>query len=124
MAESIVWSLTAGGTAGSSIQSSGKTSGEAIISVSVDLDAGSAERDLSLQVDDVDKVNFLAISSDLLDGKVTVKADGADATPLTGALLLPGAAVKLFAADLTTLTVHNTSADKSAKLSVLIGLTV
>lgn len=124
MSESIVWSLTAGGTAGSSIQSSGKTSGEAIISISVDLDAGSAQRDLSLQVDDVDKVNFLAISSDLLDGKVTVKADGATATPLTGALLLPGAAVRLFAGDLTTLTVHNTSADKSAKLSVLIGLTV
>jgi hypothetical protein len=75
-------------------------------------------------VDDVDKVNFLAISSDLLDGKVLVKADGATATPLTGPLLLPGAAVKLFAEDLTTLTVHNTSLNNSAKLSVLIGLTV
>ena len=38
-------------------------------------------------------------------------------------ILLFGKAVALFASDLTTLTVHNTSVDKAAKISVLIGLT-
>jgi len=124
MSESITWSLTAGGTAGSSIQASGVSAGDGIVSVSVDLDANGNARDLTLQVDNVDKVTFLAISSDLIDGKVTVKADGASATALTGPVLLFGAAVKLFAGDLTKLTVQNTSPTKPAKLSVLIGLKV
>ncbi|MEM8796311.1 MAG: hypothetical protein AAGE61_12150 [Pseudomonadota bacterium] len=124
MPESISWSLNAGGTSGNAIQAAGTTSGEAIVSVSVDLDAGSAERALTLQVDDVSKVTFLAISSTLLDGKVTVKADGANAIALTGPILLFGAGVQLFASDLTTLTVHNTSATDPAALSVLVGLTV
>jgi len=124
MSETISWSLTAGGTSGSSIQASGESKGDGIVSVSVSLDAGSAARELTLQVDDVDKVAFFAISSDLLDGKVTVKADGANATALTGPILLPGASVKLFAGDLTKLTVHNSSTEKAAKLTVLMGLTV
>ncbi|MEM9305175.1 MAG: hypothetical protein AAGE01_23900 [Pseudomonadota bacterium] len=124
MSESITWSLTAGGTSGSGIQASGQTQGDALVSVSIDLDAGSASRDLALQVEDVSKVGFLAIASDLQDGKVTVKADGANATALTGPILLFGNAVGLFAGDLTTLTVHNTSADKAASLTVLIGLNV
>jgi hypothetical protein len=124
MSETITWSLTAGGTSGSAIQTKGVSVGDAIISVSVDLDAGSAARDLALQVDTVDNVAFLAISSDLLDGSVTVKADGASATALNGPILLFGGAVKLFAGDLTTLTVHDTSAVKAAKVSVLIGLKV
>jgi hypothetical protein len=124
MSETISWSLVAGGTSGSSIQASAESKGDGIVSVAVDLDAGSAARELTLQVDDVDKVNLLAISCDLIDGKVTVKADGPNATALTGPILLFGASVKLFAADLTKLTVHNTSSDKKAKLQVLIGLTV
>ena len=124
MSESISWSLTAGGTSGSTIQTKGSSDGDGIVSVTVELDAGSAERDLTLQVDDVDKVGFLAISSDLQDGSVTVKADGANATALTGPILLFGAGVKLFAGDLGTLTVHNTSAVDAATLTVLIGLTV
>jgi len=124
MSENITWSLTAGGASGSNIQASGVSKGDGIVSVSVELDAGSAARALTLQVDDVDKVAFLAISCDLVDGKVTVQADGASATALTGPMLLFGAAVKLFAGDLTTLTVQNTSTDKAAKLTVLIGLAV
>ena len=124
MSESISWSLTAGGTSGSIIQTKGASAGDAIISVTVELDAGSAERDLALQVDNVDKVGFLAISSDLQDGSVTVKADGANATELSGPILLFGEGVKLFAGDLTTLTVHNTSAAEGATLTALIGLTV
>lgn len=124
MTETISWSLIAGGTSGSNINATGELEGDGIVSVSVDLDAGSAERALTLQVDDVDKVAFLVISSSLIDGKVTVKADGANATALTGPILLFGASVKLFAGDLTTLTVHNTSTDTVAKLSVLIGLLV
>lgn len=124
MPETISWSLTAGGTSGSTIQTKGTSSGDAIVSVTVTLDAGSAERGLTLQVDDVDKVRFLAISTDLYDSKVKVKADGAVATTLTGPILLFGAGVRLFASDLTTLTVHNTSAVDAATLTVLIGLTV
>jgi hypothetical protein len=121
MSETISWSLTAGGV-GSGINVTGATTGDAIVAASIDLDAGSAERALTLQVDNVDKITFLAISSDLLDGKVKVKATGSD-IELSGPILLFGKAVALFASDLTTLTVHNTSVDKAAKLSVLIGLT-
>lgn len=124
MSENITWSLTAGGTSGSSIQASGVSKGEGIISVSVELEAAGDPRPLTLQVDDVDKVNFLAISCDLVDGKVTVQADASSATALTGPILLFGASVKLFAGDLTTLTVQNTSTEKVANLKVLIGLTV
>lgn len=124
MSETISWSLTAGGASGSGVNAAGATTGDATVSVSVDLDPAGPERALTLQVDDVDKVSFLAISSSLLDGKVTVKATGAAATKLTGPILLFGEAVALFASDLTTLTVKNNSADKAAKLSVLIGLTV
>lgn len=124
MVETITWSLTAGGTSGSTITAKGAAKGDGIISVSVDLAESSDARNLALQVDNVDNVGFLAISSDLLDGSVTVKADGAEATALTGPVLLFGTAVKLFAGDLTTLTVHNTSAADAAKVTVLIGLTV
>lgn len=124
MSENISWSLTAGGTAGSRIQTSGVLEGEGIVSVSVELDAGSTARDLTLQVDDVARVALLAISCNLIDGTVTVQADGPSAIALTGPMLLFGAAVGLFAGDLTTLTVHNTSPDRAAKLTVLIGLSV
>ncbi len=123
MSETISWSLTAGGRSGSGINATGAIVGDAIVSASVDLAAGSDERAVTLQVDDVSKIAFLSITSSLLDGKVTVKATGG-ATELTGPILLFGKAVELFANDLTTLTVHNTSADKAAKLSVLIGLAV
>lgn len=124
MSQLISWSLTAGGGAGAGINTAGTTPAEATISVTVPLPAGSAARDLALQVDDVDKVSFLALSSDRLDGSVTVKATAADAAALTGPMLLFGSAVKLFASDLTTLTVHNTASDADATLTVLVGLSV
>jgi hypothetical protein len=93
MSETITWSLTAGGKSGSAIQTKGASTGDGIVSVSVDLDAGSAERDLALQVDKVDNVAFLAISSDLLDGSVTVKADGANASALSGPVRRGGQAL-------------------------------
>jgi hypothetical protein len=124
MPESIAWSLTISGTAGSAIQSAGQTTGDGIVSVSVDLEAGSDERALDLQVDDIDRVSFLAVSSSLTDGKVTVKADGPAEIALTGPMLLIGPAAKLFAGDLSTLTVHNTSAADPATVKVLIGLTL
>lgn len=121
MSETISWSLTAGGV-GSGINVTSATTGDAVVSASVDLEPTSGERALTLQVDDIDKVGCLAISSDLLDGTVTVKATGT-AIELTGPILLFGKAVALFASDLTTITVENKSADKPAKISVIIGLT-
>lgn len=124
MAETIAWSLTAGGTSGSAVQARGASVGDGIVSVSVELEAASSARDLLLQVDQVEKVAFLAISATLFDGSVTVKADGANATALSGPILLFGDAVKLFAGDLTTLTVENASVVSAARITVLIGLTV
>lgn len=124
MPETISWSLTAGGPSGTGINAAGATIGDATVSVSIALEAQSGERALTLQVDDVDKATFMAISSDLTTGDVTVKATGGDATKVTGPMLMFGDAVKLFASDLTTLTVENTSADKPANLNVLIGLKV
>ncbi|MFN9630906.1 MAG: hypothetical protein ACK59A_11865 [Cyanobacteriota bacterium] len=124
MPESITWSLAASGTPGPTIQATGKTPGDGFISISLEVEKSSGPTDHNLQVDNVDKVNFLLISSDLLDGKISVKADRTDATPLTGPLLLVGAAVKLFANNLTTLTVTNSSTEKKATLFVLIGLTL
>ena len=120
MSETISWSLSAG----ASISATGSTPGDATISLSKELDAASGETALTLQVDDVDKVTFLSITADLLDGSVTAKGTGDDAIALTGPMLLFGEAAKLFADDLTTLAVENKSADKKAKLSVLIGLSV
>lgn len=124
MSETISWSVTAGGPSGTGINAAGATTGDATVSVSIALDPASGERALALQVDDVDKVTFLAVSSDLTDGDVTVRATAVDATAITGPMLMFGDAVKLFASDLTTLTVENESVDTAANLSVLIGLKV
>lgn len=125
MSEVISWSVAAGSASSSGVNSAGSTEGDATISVSLTLDADAASaRDLSLQVDDVSKVTFLAITSSLNDGSVEVKGTGANAIPLTGPILLFGAAVPLFSTDLTTLSVQNKSPDKEADLSILIGLTL
>ena len=80
-----------------------------------------AQAELALQLDSVDKIVFLAISSSINDGSVEVQATGADATALTGPMILYGGAVKLFATDLSTLKVQNKHAAEKATLSVLIG---
>jgi hypothetical protein len=124
MTEAITWSVAAGSASSSAINSAGSTQGDATVSVSLKLDAAAAApRVLALQVDDVTKVTFLAISSSLYDGTVEVKGTGA-ALKLTGPILLFGAAVALFANDLSALTVQNKSPTKSADFSVLIGMTL
>lgn len=123
MSESISWSFNAGATTGAGLNSSGSLEAEAAISAVVTLGAAMGEAaDLALQLDTVDKIVFLAISSSISDGSVEVQADGEEATPLTGPLILYGSAVKLFANDLTTLKTQNKHATKEATLSVLIGL--
>ena len=122
MAEEISWSFTAGSTSGAGLSSSGALEAEAATSAAVKLDANmGAQADLALQLDTVDKIAFLAISSSIYDGSVEVQATGASATALTGPLILFGGAVKLFATDLSTLKVQNKHATEEAKLSVLIG---
>lgn len=123
MSEKISWSLTAGSSSAPGISATGAAASDATFSTSVKLSKKSNARVLALQVNDMDKVVVLAISCDLLDGKVTVKATG-EATPLTGPLLLFGEAAKLFAKDLKTLTVQNRSDAQVANLSVLIGLSL
>jgi hypothetical protein len=124
MTEPVSWSLTAGGASGAGVNAAGQTAGDATVSASLTLEAQTDPRDLALQIDDVAKVTFLAISSTLTDGSVGVRAGPGDFTALTGPILLFGGAVGLFAADLSTLTVQNTSATDTADLTVLIGLTL
>ncbi len=123
MPQAIAWSFSAGGPSGAGASASGSTEGDGIISVSKTFDGGGSETDLALQVDRVANVTMLAISSDVLDGTVTVKGSGAK-KKLTGPIVLFGEAVTLFASDLSTIKVHNTSQDKPATVQVLIGMTV
>lgn len=77
-----------------------------------------------LQVKDVGKVGFLAISSDLPDRTVSVKADASTAAKRTGPVFLFGEMVKLFAGDLSELTAETSAKGKVANLTVQIGATV
>lgn len=122
MVETLTWSFTAGSSSGAGLSSNGFREVEASTSASVSLDANMATAtDLELQLDDVDKIAFLAVAASLSDGSVEIQADGASPTALTGPLILYGDAVKLFAGDLTTLKVQNKHATEAADLSVLIG---
>ncbi|MFZ7090738.1 hypothetical protein [Primorskyibacter sp. 2E233] len=123
MPESIAWSLSAGGSSGSGISAAGTLLVDASMSVSRSFDAAGAETDVELMIDKVDNVSFLAISSDLNDGKVTVQGTG-DKRALTGPIVLFGEAVKLFATDLSVVKVQNTSPDKAAHLTILVGLNI
>ena len=119
MSESISWSLTAGG----SINAAGTLGCEATVTVSLILDAAQQNaRDLVLQIDDVSKVQFLSISSSLSDATIKVTPKDGTEMALTGPVLLFGDAVKLFADDLGTLSVQNTSPDKNCEFTVLVGM--
>lgn len=121
--QTLAWSFSAGATGGA-LNLSGQTDVDAVISAEVALDAAMASQTpLTLQIEDVDKVLFLAISSSLQDGSVEI-AVAADAIPMTGPLILFGKAVALFASDLTTLNVQNKSVDSAASLKILIGIAV
>ncbi|MFW5641212.1 MAG: hypothetical protein ACOCY0_00445 [Roseicyclus sp.] len=125
MSEAISWSVTANGASGGSASAVGSTEGDATVSATVRLEpAMSAVRDLAFQVETGSAVTFLAITSSLNDGSVQVTPAGGSAIAMSGPILLVGAAVSLFAGDLGTIGVQNTSADRPATFSVLIGLTL
>jgi len=122
VAETISWSFTAGASSGAGLSSNGTLEAEAVTAAVVSLEANMSDAaDLAMQLEDVDRIAFLAVSASLTDGSVEIQADGANPTPLTGPLLLYGAAVRLFAGDLSTLKVQNKHATDAAELSVLIG---
>ncbi|UVO55706.1 hypothetical protein [Sphingomonas sp. SUN039] len=123
MPQTLTWSFSAGSPSGA-LNTSGSTEVDALVSASVTLDAAMANtKDLALQIDDVAKVRFLSISSSDSGGKVEVKGSGA-AIALTGPLVLYGAAVPLFATDLSTIKVQNKHATNPATLTILAGLTL
>jgi hypothetical protein len=122
MADTITWSVNAAASSGAGGKASGKTSVDAVVAANATLEpAMAAAQDLALQIDDTDKVLFFSVTSTLNDGKVKIKAD-ADEIEVTGPLVLHGDAVGLFAGDLGTLSVQNTSTDTAADLSIMIGL--
>jgi len=121
MTQKLTWSFSAGSASGA-LNTTGSTEVEAVFNATVDLDANMANAStLALQIDDVAKVKLLAISSSLNDGKVEVKGSGS-AIALTGPMVLYGAAVALFATDLSTIKVQNKSASVPASLTILVGL--
>jgi hypothetical protein len=123
MQQSLSWSFNAGTTGGHGVNAGGALAVDAVFSASIVLDANMAQmKDVALQIDDVDKLNLLVISSSLNDGKVELKADGSAVTMITGPLVLFGNAAKLFAGDLEKISLQNKSADKTADISILIGL--
>lgn len=125
MQQSLSWSFNAGATGGHGINAGGSLTVDAVFSASIVLDANMAQmKDVALQIDDVDKLNLIVISSSLNDGKVEVKADTNTVTKITGPVVLFGNAAKLFAGDLEKISLQNKSADKTADISILIGLTL
>ena len=50
-----------------------------------------------------------------------MKADSATRTKLTGPLILYGEAIKLFAGDLQTISLKNSSATTAADITILMG---
>ena len=122
MSDTISWSFTVGAASGAGLDMAGALATEAATSATIDLEpAMGAQSSLALQLADVSKLNFLAISCTVLDGAVEVQADGAAVTKLTGPLILFGDGIKLFAGSLATLKVQNKHATEAATLSVLIG---
>jgi hypothetical protein len=87
----------------------------------VQLAKNSGDRDLALQIGDVDKLAFFILTSSLTDGSVEVKADTATRTKLTGPIILFGAAIKLFAGSLDTITLKNSSTADAADIRILMG---
>lgn len=123
MQQSLSWSFNAGTAGGHGVNVGGSLSVDAVFSASIVLDKNmAATKDVALQIDDVDKLNLIVIASSLNDGKVEVKTDLAAITKITGPVVLFGNAAKLFAGDLEKISLQNKSADKTADISILIGL--
>lgn len=111
-----------GGAGGAALNASGALGAEAVMTARRRLEPAMGEAEtLTLQIDDVGKLVFLAIDASLRDGSVQVGAEAASMTALSGPLLLFGAGVSLFADDLSTLSVRNTHATEAATLTILIG---
>ncbi|MEP9359597.1 hypothetical protein [Sphingomonas sp. KR3-1] len=123
MPQNYSWSYSGGSPAGAGVNVGGSVDVDAIVTAGVQLAKGMAvDRDLALQIDDVDKLAFFVLASSLYDGSVEVKADTATRTKLTGPLILHGAAVKLFAGDLDKISLKNTNATDVADIQILMGL--
>lgn len=119
MPDSISWSFNAAGSSGGTSKASGKVTADAILTAHRTVAKGATEA-LELQLDGTAKVVFLAITSSINDGKVTIKGTGANDIAMQGPLILYGPAIGLFATNLTTVTVKNTAAS-AAELSILAG---
>jgi len=122
MPQKFSWSFNGGSPAGAGVNNGGSLEVDAITSAGVTLaKAMGADRDLALQIDDVDKLAFFIMTSSLNDGSVDVKTDGAARTKLSGPLILYGEAIKLFAGDLQTISLKNSSATDAADITILMG---
>jgi hypothetical protein len=122
MSQKFSWSFSGGSPAGAGVNNGGSLEVDAITSAGVTLaKAMGADRDLALQIDDVDKLAFFIMTSSLNDGSVDVKADSATRTKLSGPLILYGEAIKLFAGDLQTISLKNSSATAAADITILMG---
>jgi hypothetical protein len=122
MPQKFSWSFSGGSPSGAGVNNGGSLEIDAITSAGVTLVKNMpADRDLALQIDDVEKLAFFVMTSSLNDGSVDVKADSATRTKLTGPLILYGEAIKLFAGDLQTISLKNSSATDAADITILMG---
>lgn len=121
MPQKFSWSFSGGTPSGAGANNGGSVEVDAITSAGVTLAKASADRELALQIDDVEKLEFFILTSSLNDGSVDVKADTATRTKITGPLILYGEAIKLFAGDLQTLTLKNASTTDAADITILMG---
>ncbi|WP_077146044.1 hypothetical protein [Sphingopyxis sp. KK2] len=122
MPQKFSWSFSGGSPSGAGVNNGGSLEIDAITSAGVTLVKNmGADRDLALQIDDVEKLAFFIMTSSLNDGSVDVKTDSATRTTLTGPLILYGEAIKLFAGDLQTISLKNSSATDAADITILMG---
>ena len=125
MPSRISWSSSVASDGGARVSGRGNIVIDTATTVTATLDPAMVTAEaLDLQVADPSGVAVLAIFSDIMDGSVTVEATLGSATALTGPLVLFGAAVTMFASDLTTLNVQNNHATDEATVEILIGRTV
>ncbi|MGB3847729.1 MAG: hypothetical protein WA940_17805 [Sphingopyxis sp.] len=122
MPQKFFWSFGGNSSAGVGINAGGELDVDAITTAEVQLVKGmTADRELALQIDDVDQLAFFVLTSSLTDGSVEVKTDTATRTRLTGPIILFGAAIKLFAGSLETITLKNLSTTTPADIRILVG---
>ncbi|HMO76216.1 MAG TPA: hypothetical protein PKD99_09690 [Sphingopyxis sp.] len=122
MPQKFLWSLGGNVPGGAGVNAGGTEEVDAITSAEVQLAEGvSTDRELALQIDDVDKLAFFILTSSLNDGSVEVETDTATRTKLTGPVILFGEAIKLFAGDLDKIKLKNASATTAADIRILMG---